>query len=130
MNTNQASGDTGSTARALSEPYAFAVLQWPALIGLLAIDGDGFGWLALRSALGVVAVLAALGAYSGGRGVGFGNAMLACGGCVVAAWWVWPTPWSLVWLAVLALLLLVAQNLRLRGAVNKDRSPVSAQRAT
>lgn len=101
--------------RALSEPHAFALLQWPALVGLLALEGDGIGWLALRIALGVVVALAAIGAYGGGRGVGFGNAMLACSGCVAAAWWAWPGAWSLAWLAGLLLLMLAAQQLRLKG---------------
>ena len=120
----------GAPMRALSEPYAFALLQWPALLGVLSLDGDGFVGLALRIALGVVVALAMIGAYGGGRGLGFGNAMLACSGCVAAAWWVWPTTWSLAWMALLALLLLAAQTLRLRAVVHEQPRPVTAHRAT
>ncbi|WP_418320189.1 hypothetical protein [Piscinibacter sakaiensis] len=111
--------------RALSEPYAFALLQWPALLGVLSLEGDGFAWLVLRIALGAVAALAIIGAYTGHRGLGFGNAMLACCGCVAAAWWTWPTPWSLAWLALLALLMLAAQGLRLRDLAADKRRPAT-----
>jgi len=105
-------------SRLLAEPFAFALLQWPALLGLLSIESHGAGWWALRCALAAVLVLLLIGAYGGRRGLGFGNAMLACSGCVVAAWWAWPTVWSLAWMALLALLLLTAQHLRLRAMVH------------
>ncbi|KQV47969.1 hypothetical protein ASC95_18470 [Pelomonas sp. Root1217] len=100
--------------RALSEPCSFALLQWPALIGLLAIDQPGLPWLALRVLLGLWLAAMLIASYAGGRGAGFGNAMLLQCGLVVAAWWMHPSAWAYAWLAAIPLLLLAAQRLRLR----------------
>lgn len=55
-------------------------------------------------------------AYRGGRGTGFGNTMLLQCGLVAAAWWSHPSRWVFACLAALALLMLVAQRLRLRAS--------------
>ena len=99
--------------RALAEPFAFALLQWPLLLAGLAADGSGL-WLVLRIACGGLPALALLAAYT--RGPGFGNALLAAAGCVAGAWWAWPTAWAVAWLVLLGLLMLAAQQLRLRRA--------------
>lgn len=100
--------------RALSEPCSFALLQWPALVGLLAIDAPGMLWLALRIVLGLWLAAMLIASYAGGRGVGFGNAMLLQCGLVAAAWWMHPSAWAFAWLAAIPLLMLAAQRLRLR----------------
>ncbi|MGM9480210.1 hypothetical protein ACS5PN_03355 [Roseateles sp. NT4] len=100
--------------RALSEPCTFALLQWPALVGLLAITETGPLWLALRVLLGLWLTLMLIAAYAGGRGAGFGNAMLLQCGLVAAAWWMHPSAWAFAWLAAIPLLMLVAQRLRLQ----------------
>ena len=97
--------------RPLAEPHTFALLQWPALLGLLSLDRPGAPWLALRIALGVWLAAALLAAYGGGRGAGFGNATLLQCGLVAAAWWMHPSPWAYAWLAPIPLLMLVAQRL-------------------
>ena len=100
--------------RALSEPCTFALLQWPALLAVLSIDEAGPLWLALRILIGVWLVAMLIAAYTGGRGMGFGNAMLLQSGLVAAAWWMHPSPWAFAWLAAIPLLMLTAQRLRLR----------------
>ena len=100
--------------RALSEPCTFALLQWPALIGLLALDEPGMLWLALRIVLGLWLAAMLIASYTGGRGAGFGNAMLLQCGLVAAAWATHPSPWAYAWLAAMPLLMLAAQRLRLQ----------------
>jgi hypothetical protein len=102
-------------SRALAEPYTFALLQWPALLGLLAIDGAGAWWLAARIVLGLWLLAMLIAGYRGGRGAGFGNAMLLQCALVAAAWWSHPSPWVFACLAAIALLMLVAQRLRVRA---------------
>ena len=101
--------------RTLTEPYTFALLQWPALLAVLTLDGPGLGWIALRIALGLWLVAMLLAGYTGGRGAGFGNAMVLQCGLVAAAWWTHPSPWAYAWLAAIPLLMLTAQRLRLRA---------------
>lgn len=100
--------------RALSEPCTFALLQWPALLALLSLDQPGPLGLALRILLGVWLAAMLIASYAGGRGAGFGNAMLLQGGLVAAAWVAHPSPWAFAWLAAIPLLMLVAQRLRLQ----------------
>lgn len=100
--------------RALSEPCTFALLQWPALVALLSIDEAGPLGLALRMALGLWLLAMLVAGYTGGRGAGFGNAMLLQCGLVAAAWVAHPSPWAFAWLAAIPLLMLVAQRLRLQ----------------
>ena len=102
--------------RVLSEPCTFALLQWPALLGVLALDAPGAVWLALRVVLGLWLLAMLLAGYMGGRGPGFGNAMLLQCALVAAAWWTHPSPWAYAWLAAIPLLMLTAQRLRLRDA--------------
>lgn len=102
------------THRALSEPCTFALLQWPALIGLLSIDQPGVLWLVLRVLLGLWLAAMLIAGYTGGRGAGFGNATLLQCGLVAAAWWMHPSAWAYAWLAAVPLLMLTAQSLRLR----------------
>ena len=102
-------------ARALGEPVAFALLQWPALLVVVLWDGaDGWRY-ALRCVLLAWCLAMTIAAYTGGRGRGFGNAMLVMAACVAAASWWHPSPWAWLWVAPLPLLMLVAQRLRLRA---------------
>ena len=100
--------------RALSEPCTFALLQWPALVALLSMDEPGMLWLALRVLLGLWLLAMLIASYTGGRGAGFGNAMLLQCSLVAAAWWMHPSAWAYAWLAAIPLLMLTAQRLRLR----------------
>ena len=104
-----------ATNRAICEPCTFALLQWPALVGVLAIDDPGPLWLALRIALAAWLAAMLIAGYVGGRGTGFGNAMLLQCGLVAATWWTHPSPWAYAWLAAIPLLMLSAQRLRLRA---------------
>jgi hypothetical protein len=119
--------DAETLQRALSEPFAFALLQWPLVLAVLAIDGGDDGWwIALRIACAVLLAPALLAAYS--RGFGFGNTMLAAAGCIAGAWSAWPSGWAVVWLVLLALLMLAAQNLRLRRLMRDIDRPSPADR--
>ncbi|MBT9503804.1 MAG: hypothetical protein IV092_21355 [Burkholderiaceae bacterium] len=104
------------TTRAIAEPYTFALVQWPALLGLLALDGAEGALLGLRVLLGLWLGLMVLASYGQGRGFGFGNAMTLAGACVAGAWWSQATPWVFAWLAAVLMLLLTAQRLRLRAS--------------
>ena len=106
--------DAQRVVRAISEPCTFALLQWPALLGVLALDLPGGAWLALRSVLGLWLLAMLVAGYTGGRGAGFGNTMLLQCALVAAAWWTHPSPWAYAWLAAVPLLMLTAQRLRLR----------------
>ena len=102
------------TTRAIAEPYTFALVQWPALLGLLALEGAEGALLGLRVFLGLWLALMVLASYRG-RGYGFGNAMTLAAACVAGAWWSQATPWVFAWLAAVLMLLLTAQRLRLRA---------------
>jgi hypothetical protein len=106
--------------RALGEPVAFALLQWPALLVVVLWDGAE-GWrYALRCALLAWCLVMTIAAYTGGRGRGFGNAMLVMAVCVAGASWWHPSPWAWALVAPLPLMLLVAQRLRLRACLGVD----------
>ena len=96
----------------LAEPYAFAVLLWPAAVGAYLLTGQDqlpflryglYAWLAVMH----------LAAYGGGRGIGFGNVMLFNSGVVVMACYTHPSPWALAWLPPLLIGLYAAQRARL-----------------
>jgi hypothetical protein len=106
--------ETAMTHRALSEPCTFALLQWPALVALLAVDPPGLLGLALRVLLGLWLAAMLIASYTGGRGAGFGNTMLLQCGLIAAAWWMHPSGWAYAWLAAIPLLMLTAQRLRLQ----------------
>lgn len=108
-----------------AEPFAFALLQWPALVGVLSLDGSG--WLqALRITLGACLAITVLAAYSGRRGPGFGNTMLFLLVCVAGAWWSHPSAWALAWLAPL----LVGLNAAQRALARRTAAPIGEQSET
>ena len=96
----------------LAEPYAFAVLLWPAVVGVYLLAGQDQSAF-LRYALIAWLAIMHLAAYGGGRGIGFGNVMLFNSGVVVMACQTYPSPWALAWLPVLLIGLYAAQRVRL-----------------
>ncbi len=108
-----------AATRAVGEIFAFALLLWPAVIGLFALSSDGWQ-LALRIALAVWLGLLHLVAYRRERGAFFGNSMLMLSACVAAFWWTHPGPWMYLWLVVLFIGLYAA----IRGVLNA-RTPLS-----
>ncbi len=101
----------------LAEPYAFAVLLWPALIGAWLLAGqDGLPFL--RYGLYAWLVIMHLAAYGGGRGIGFGNVTLFNSAVVTMACYTHPSPWSLAWLPLLLIGLYSAQRARLTAAMS------------
>lgn len=98
-------------ARALAEPYAFALITWPAVVGLMAVP-DWPGWATIS--LGVWLAAMQLAAYSGGRGAGFGNVMLFTSGIVALAVHHTPSHWMLAALPALFIALHAAQMVRLK----------------
>jgi hypothetical protein len=109
----------------LAEPYAFALVTWPAVLGLLAPLPEAWATWALA---GLCLWLAAmhLAAYS--RGIGFGNVMLMLSGCVALAGYGHPSPWTLAWLPALLIGLHAAQRARLRGTAPAPDEAVSQTR--
>lgn len=98
--------------QALAEPYAFAVVTWPAVAGLMAPMPEAWS-IGIHSTLGLWLAAMHLAAYSRGRGAGFGNAMLFNSGVVAVACWGHPSPWMLALLPVLLIGLNAAQRARL-----------------
>jgi len=114
MTTTNPSNPTGQAPHlraALAEPYAFALLTWPAVIALMAAPGWP-EWT--RIALWVWLAAMQLAAYTGGRGAGFGNVMLFTSGIVALAVHGHPSPWALAWLPALLIGLHAAQRVRLK----------------
>jgi hypothetical protein len=96
-------------AKPLAEPFAFALVTWPAVIALLGAPQ----WpLWARILLGVWLAAMQLAAY--GRGFGFGNIMLFLSGVIALACLGHPSPWILLWLPVVMIGLHAAQQARLR----------------
>lgn len=114
-------------AKRLAEPYAFALLTWPAVLGLLVAIPDEWA-NPLRIALCLWLGAFHLAAYGGGRGAGFGHAMLLMSGLVAACTMTFPSPWALAWLPPLLAVLLAAQRMRLRPPARDlpGASPVKA----
>lgn len=107
------------------DPFAFALVQWPALIGVLALDGDGVQ-PALRLALAAWLLVTVVAAYSARRGRGFGNVMLCLLACVAGAWWTHPSAWTLAWLAPLLVGLHAAQRALCRREAGAPTEPAAA----
>lgn len=105
----EAADQKAALAGRLAEPYAFALLTWPALIALLTpwsadwVDG-------LRAALILWLATMQLAAYTGGRGFAFGNAMLLTSGLVALACEGFPSAWTLAALPALLIALHAAQR--------------------
>jgi hypothetical protein len=101
-------------ARRLGDPYAFAVLQWPAVVGAMETPDVGW-WLGLKIALGLSVGLLALAATFGRRGAGpaFGLATSLCAALVPAFWARHPGPWMYLWLTLLPIGFYAAQRARL-----------------
>lgn len=106
---DRASAADAGLAKALGEPYSFALLTWPAVIALMAAP-DWPGWAPV--ALWVWLAAMHLAAYTGGRGAGFGNVMLFTSGIVALACHGHPSPWVLAWLPALLIGLHAAQRVR------------------
>jgi hypothetical protein len=103
---------------ALAEPYAFAFVQWPAVLAILQLPDEGVLFV-VRVAAGVWLALALLAAYVRGRGAAFGNLMVLLCGCVAGAWWAYPSPWTFAWAPALLIGLYAAQFARLKRACTK-----------
>lgn len=104
--------------RPLADPYAFALLQWPATLGVLQIDHSGWWW-ALRALMALWLAVMLLAAYSGqrpGRAT-FGNAMMLSNVCVGLGWWWFPSGWVWLLAAFAMLLLYTGQRALVMGAV-------------
>lgn len=97
----------------LAEPYAFALVTWPAVVGLMVHLPHAW---AAYARLGLALWLTAmhLAAYGRGRGIGFGNVMLFNSGLVALACVSYPSPWTLAWLLALLVGLQAAQRARLK----------------
>ncbi len=110
--------DERAVHRALAEPYAFGLLSWPAVLGMFS---DLWAPSRLTMALlGVYLLFVHASAYVGGRGLGFGNAVLLASGCVAGAVALHPSPWGFAPLTLLTLVVLSAQRIRWRQAMVGD----------
>ena len=114
MNNMADAAPGARVTHAISEAYAFIVLQWPALLGALALEAGGGSTIA-RIGLMLFVVLLQVAAWRRG-GAGFGNALLAAALCIAASWYLHPSAWMFAPLAAAVLLILVAQSASLRRA--------------
>lgn len=107
----------------LAEPYAFALLTWPAVIALLTpLSAD---WVdGLRAALIFWLATMQLAAYTGGRGFAFGNAMLLSSGLVALACEGFPSAWTLSALPALLITLHAAQHVLLVRVAPADGAAI------
>ncbi len=105
-------GDPRNLATVLAEPYAFALITWPAVIGLMVPVPESWAEYG-RIALAVWLAAMHLAAYTRARGLGFGNVMLFNSGLVALACYSYPSPWTLAWLPALLIGLHAAQRARL-----------------
>lgn len=102
-------------ATALAEPYAFAFVQWPAVLAVLELPDDG-AWFAVRVAAAVWLAVTLPASYLGGRGAAFGNLMVLLCGLVAGSWWTYPSQWTFAWAPALMIGLYAAQRARLKRA--------------
>lgn len=101
--------------QAIADPYAFALAQWPAVVGLFLL-GDNDWALAVRIALALWLLITFAAAYR--RGVGFGNSMTLLAGCVAGAVWSHPSMWMWSWASLIFIGMLAAQRAGLRRLSN------------
>jgi|GEM_PF-4104629 len=102
-----------SLINALAEPYAFSVVRWPAVVGLMT--EVPVPWPnTVQIFLGIWLAAMVLAAYGRGRGWGFGNPMLFLDGIIALVCWGHPSPWILACLPVLFVGLFAAQEVRLK----------------
>jgi hypothetical protein len=117
--------DAGDS-RAVGEIFTYALLLWPAVVGLFALHGEGWQ-LALKIALAVWLGLLHLVAYRQGRGAFFGNSLLMLSACVAAFWWTHPGPWMYLWLIVVVIGLYAAvRGVLKRRTPGSDPAPASS----
>jgi len=105
----------------VGEVFTYALLLWPAVVGLLALQSQGWQ-LWLKIALGVWLALMHLVAYRRGRGAFFGNSLLMLSACVAGFWWTHPGPWMYPWLATI----LIGLYASVRGVLNGRAPPREA----
>jgi hypothetical protein len=99
-------------ARPLSEPFAFALLTWPAAAAAMHwSSADDLAW---RVAALLWLALFHFAAYRRGRGAAFGNTMLLMSGVVAWSWPSFPDGWALAAFPVLLIGLHGAQRALLR----------------
>lgn len=120
MSSEKIQLDIERAYRWLTEPYAFAALLWPAVIGVFLLAGDEFAiW---RYALYAWLAIWHLAAYR--RAAGHGNVTLFNSAVVALACYTHPSAWTLAWLPVLLVGLLAAQRASLNAATKaRESSP-------
>lgn len=111
--TDTSIANLNTLTNALAEPYAFALVRWPAVFGLMAELSVPWPNV-IRILLGIWLACMVLAAYGQGRGWGFGNLMLFLDGVIALCCWGHPSPWILAALPVLLIALFAAQRTRLK----------------
>ena len=116
----QAHWPVAGSMQATGDIFTFALLLWPAVVGLVALPDQGWT-LALKIALAIWLGVMHLVAYRQQGKAFFGNSMLMLSGCVAGFWWTHPGSWMYAWL----LTILVGVYAVVRGAL-QGRSQTGA----
>lgn len=104
---------TTPDTKPLGESFAVAILHWPAVIGALTLEGEGWV-LVLRGMLATWAALVSLGLIFGRKeGPRWGLVMTLAAGCATALWMTIPTLWALIWFVLLMIVLHTGIKLRM-----------------
>lgn len=107
---------TQDTKKPLGDSFAVAILHWPAVIGALTLDGDGWV-LVLRGVLATWAALVSLGLIFGrAEGPRWGLVMTLTAGFAAAFWVTVPTLWALIWFVLLMIGLHTSIQVRMAEA--------------
>ncbi|MEL6884218.1 MAG: hypothetical protein AAFP87_06890 [Pseudomonadota bacterium] len=108
---------SNSPSRKLGDSFAVAILQWPAAVGAMMLDGPGWE-LAARIVLGTWVVLVSLGMIVGRKaGPRWGLVMTLCAGLATGLWLSVPTAWAVVWFVALVIVFHAAVHARMHETV-------------
>ncbi len=110
---------TTTDTRRLGDSFAVAILQWPAAVGAVMLDGPGWE-LAARIVLGTWVALVSLGMIVGRKnGARWGLAMTLCAALATGLWLSVPTAWAVVWFVALVIAFHAAVHARMQETDSK-----------
>ena len=118
--------------KSLGDSFAVAILHWPAVIGALTLEGEGWV-LVLRGVLATWAALVSLGLIFGRpEGARWGLVMTLTAGFAAAFWITVPSFWALIWFVLLMIGLHTSIKVRMDeacvGGSDERKASIAVQR--